>query len=189
MTRKILITIFVVGLFYILAPGPTSINDFTPIPKALKSDEPGDTYQVPNITAYFSDLDRASITKFYRDDFRKRFIFGWLIPPITLNYPPITAHQYVRDRQEQSTFLLEFIYPLRGSLFVNGYEPHVEKEIKKATRVELSGGPMEVKGQFFKSKTTMRYYPATWHVSLVTYIGIWVVSLYLFKLFKRVLKE
>lgn len=187
MRRKLLLVVFIIGLVYILAPGPSSSNDFSPIPKSLKSDEPGDTYQVPNVAAYFSDLDRKGITDFYKGQFRKNFIFGWL-PPITLNYPPITAFQYVRDRLEQSTFLEEYVYPLRGSIFVNGYEPSVDREIKKNTK-PISGGPMEVYGRYFKSKATIRYYPAPWHVSLLTYIGIWVASLYFAKLLQRAIKE
>jgi len=188
MTRKFLIALFAIGLFYILVPGPSSINDFQPIPKSFKSDEPGDTYQVKNVAAYFSDLNRAEITEYYKGQLRKNFIFGWLIPPVSLNYPPIMAFQYVRDRLEQSTFLEEYIYPLRGSLFVNGYEPSVEREIKKNTK-PISGGPMEVYGKYYKSKTTLRYYPAAWHVSLVTYVGIWVSSVLLFRIFRKAAKE
>mgnify|MGYP001608287733 CR=1 FL=1 len=184
---KILFGLFLLGLIYILSPGPIGISDFTPIPNSLKSDEPGDTVQVPNISAYFSNLDRAGITKFYKDDYRKKFIFGW-IPPETLNYSPINALQYIRERQEESTFLEEYVYPLRGSIFVNGYEPSVDKEIKKFTK-PVSGGPMEVHGQYFTSKTTLRFYPAPWHVSLISYIGIWVMSLSLFKISKEAFKE
>ncbi len=184
----ILITFFLIGLIYILSPGPDSIDDFEAIPDSLKSDEPGDTYQVPEVAAYFSDFNRESITNFYRDDFREKFIFGWIFPPISLNYPPIAAYQYVRDLLQQSTFLEEYIYPLRGSIFVNGYEPHVEKEIKKFTH-DKSGGPMQIKGQYFKSKTTIRFYPVSAHLALLTYLGIWVALILLFRLFEKVVGE
>lgn len=184
MTKKILIALFIIGLVYILTPGPSSIDDFPPIPNSLKSDEPGDTVQVPNVAAYFSDLDRTAITRFYRDEYRKKFIFGWLFPPVTLNYPPKAAYQYVRDLLQLSTFLEEYVFPLKGSIFVNGYEQAVMRKIKGLPPKE---GPdkMQIKGQFFNSKTTIRYYPATWHVSLVTYMGIWVVSLMLFRLYRK----
>lgn len=185
MKRKFLIVLFFLGLIYVLVPAPSTISDFSPLPGSLKSDEPGDTIQVPNIAAYFSDFDRASITKFYRNEYRSKFIFGFLLPPITLNYSPISALQYIRERQEESTFLEEYVYPLRGSIFVNGYEPSVEKEIKKNTK-PINGGPMEVKGQLFKSKTTIRYYPTSPIVSVIVYLGIWISIVSLYTLFRKI---
>ena len=188
MIKKISIVLFLLGLVYILSPGPSSIDDFPPIPNSLKSDEPGDTVQVPNVAAYFSDYDRSQITKFYKESYRKNFFFGGFIPPVTLNYPPIAAYQYVRDLLQLSTFLEEYVYPLKGSVFINGYEQSVWRHIKGLPPKE-NGDFMQIKEQFFKSKTTIRYYPAMWHVSLVTYIGIWVLGIALFRLFKKSLKE
>lgn len=188
MTKKILIALFIIGLVYILTSGPSSIDDFPPLPNSLKSDEPGDTVQVPNVAAYFSDYDRPQITKFYKEAYQASFFFGRFIPAITLNYPPISAYQYVRDLLQLSTFLEEYVYPLKGSVFVNGYEQHVMRQIR-GLPPKTEGDLMQIKGQFFKSKTTLRYYPAMWHVSLVTYVGIWVLGIALFRLFKKALRE
>ena len=44
--------LFLVGLTYLLIPGPASINDFYLLPGSTKSDLTGDTIQNPNIAAY-----------------------------------------------------------------------------------------------------------------------------------------
>src|SRR3989344_3443595 len=178
MSKFILITVFIVGLIYILAPGPSSIEDFSPIPSSLKSDEPGDTYQNPNIAAYFSDYDREAITNYYRNDLKDKYFFG-IIPPLSINRPPKEAYTYVRDLQ-MSTFLEEYVYPLRSSLFVNGYEPHIEAHILGLA--PSAGDIIHINGQYFKSKTTIRFYPSEWYVRLFVYLGIWVAFILLWKM-------
>lgn len=189
-TSKVLIALFILGLIYILAPGPSSIDDFPPIPNSLKSDEPGDTYQVPNVVAYFSDYDRVGITNFYKDDFRNKFFFGKLIPLLVLNHPPLYAKTVVRD-QINVTFIEEYTYPLKGSIFVAGYEPFIENEMFGREHFFIRDHIQVIKqsDRYFKSKTTIRYYPAAWHVSLVTYVGIWVVSFALLKIFRKALSK
>lgn len=188
MIRKTVAVVFLIGLVYILAPGPRSIEDFSPIPGSTKSNEPGDTYQVPNISAYFSDIVREDITSFYRDDFRKKFFFGLFLPPITLNYPPIAAMQYVRNMLQDSTFLEEYVYPLRGSIFVAGYDPLVEAHIRKIPPNKF-GEYIYINGKYFKSKTTIRYYPASWYISLLVYLGSWLAMIALYHLIKKVRSE
>jgi len=180
--RYILIAIFMVGLVYMLTPGSSSIDQFAPIPNSLKSDEPGDTVQAPNIAAYFSDFDRKSITNFYRNEYRKQFWFGKFIPPISLNHPPRAAYTYVRDLQ-MSTFLEEYVYPLHGSLFVNGYEPTVEAHILNLK--PSAGDIIHIKDQYFKSKATIRFYPNEWWISLLVYVSIWIAAVSLFRLFRE----
>src|SRR5258708_3548859 len=129
--RIVLIALFLVGLFYLLLPGPTKISDFPPLPGSLKSTEAGDTWQNPNNVAYFSKWWRSDVTAYYRKEYQKlncpdtglKIINPFCyLPPIRLNRPPEEAYQYIRD-QQQSTYLEEFTYPLRDSIFVNGFEP------------------------------------------------------------------
>ena len=178
--------IFIFGLIYILSPGPASINDFPPPPDSLKSDEPGDTYQVPNIAAYFSDFDRAKITQFYKKAFQNLYFFG-LLPPIKLNHPPEYARQVIRNEQV-STFLEEYVYPFRGSLFVNGYEPFVENEMKKNNH-NFVGDHIHIQGRYFNSKTTLRFYPADFFGRVVVYLGVWLAVFVLFEVGKRTFRE
>lgn len=178
--------LFIVGLIYILAPGPSSVNDFPPIPSSLKSDEPGDTYQVPNIAAYFSQFNRADITKFYREAYQKINWVGFLSPPISLNYPPEYAKQYIRNEQK-GTFLEEYVYPMRESVFINGYEPSVEDEMNKKQRTFLSDH-INIKDNYYVSKTIVKFYPSGIFERLLVYIGMWFVILAMYNLMKRIAK-
>ena len=168
-------------------PGPTSISNFSPLPNSLKSDEPGDTYQVPNVAAYFSQLKRAEIANFYRDNYKKISWMGFLFPPISLNYPPEYARQYIRNEQK-GTFLEEYVYPLRESVFVNGYEPAVEDEMKKAKR-SFIGDHIYINGNFYVSKTVLRFYPSGIPERLLVYIGMWLAILSIHDLMKRIARE
>lgn len=186
MKKIILAGLFLSGLLYIVLPGPSSINDFPAIPESLKSDEPGDTTQVPNIAAYFSDHNRQQITSFYKNEYAKNHWFGF-VPPISLNYPPRAAYIYVRDLQ-MGTFLEEYVYPLRDSLFVNGYEPFVENEINKRNHT-FFGDNIHIDGNFYASKATIRYYPTSIFVRVVVYLGIWLMVASLFRLSRRAILE
>jgi hypothetical protein len=120
--RVFFVAIFILGLVYMIWPGPTGINDIPALPDSVKSSEPGDTTQVANVAAYFSNMRRKEVTDFYRHQFGYLKIFGVVIPPIKLNRPPEEAYTYIRD-QQASTYLEEYAYPLRDSIFVNGFEP------------------------------------------------------------------
>lgn len=188
MIKKTVITVlFVVGFLYMTLPGPTSISNFPSLKDSLKSDEPGDTYQVPNIAAYFSQFNRAEITKFYREAYQKINWVGFLFSPISLNYPPEYAKQYIRNEQK-GTFLEEYVYPLRGSVFVNGYEPVVENEMRNR-KSNFIGNHINIKGNYYVSKTTLRFYPSGVFERLLVYLCFWLAIIGMFDLLKRIVKE
>ena len=168
--KKLLSALFFLGLMYILWPGPNVITDFPPLPGSFKSYFPGDTYQNPNIAAYYSDFERMYVTQYYRNFFEKSN-FWIFVPTIRLNHAPELAYQYIRDQQE-STYLEEFTYPLRVSLFVNGYEPKIENQIYHRVSGFL-GNHIELNNHYYVSKTTIRYYPTPILWRIVVYIGIW----------------
>lgn len=178
--------IFLLGLIYIILPGPTKIEDFPPLIPSLKSDLEGDTIQNPNIAAYFSDFQRAEITNFYRFELAKKYFFGLIIPPLKINHPPELAYTYIRDQQE-STFLEEYVYPLRESLFVNGYEPTVENAMFNKPS-DFVGNHIWYKNEPFYSKTTIRFYPSPLWPRILVYLGIWVAGLILYKLILKIIK-
>lgn len=169
MRKLLLIALFLLGLVYILAPAPQEIDEIPPVPDSLKSEEPGDTRQSTNIAAYFSDYWREDLIAFYTDQFQVLNYFGFYIPPIRLNHPPEEGFAYVRD-QQRSTFLEQLVYPLRGSLFINGYEPISQK----GKKFDVISMPIEIGDRVYNSKTTLRYYPAPVIVRTLVYIGIWV---------------
>lgn len=173
--------IFISLLFlaYMLLPGPNSIIDFPALPDSIKSNLEGDTIQVPNVSAYFSNNYRDFVTAYYYDSYRE----STKVPfePLRLNYPPEFAYTAIKD-QTQSTYLEEFVYPLRDSLFVNGLEP-VEKD---GTPRYVGGGRFEIDGRFVDTKVTLRFYPSSIPVRILVWFGINLSVAALFVISKKI---
>lgn len=161
-------------------PGPTRINDFGYLPSSLKSTEPGDTIQVPNVTAYYSFNYRDFATKYYQKDYYR--LTKLPFPPLRLNYPPEYAFLTIRD-QTQSTYLEEYVYPLRDSLFLNGFEPFYEDGTPKFPRAVQFG----VNGEHFNNKNTLRFYPSNYPVRLIVWMGVCLAIMRLYKTGKEIL--
>jgi hypothetical protein len=177
--KRIIFVIF--GLFllaYLMAPSASNIDDFEALPNSLKSTLSGDTVQVSNVSAYYSNNYRNFVTKFYYDNLKSN---SWLpFGPLKLNHPPEFAYQYIKD-QTQSTFLEEYTYPLRDSLFVNGLEPFEEDG-----RPRYWGATQFAQDdQAFNNKTTLRYYPSPVWARLVVWGGIMLCIYFTFKIGKR----
>lgn len=185
MFKKISLSLlFLLGLVYLLWPGPSAIQDIPALPDSVKSTEPGDTIQNPNVAAYFSNLRRSEVTDYYHQKFAYLNILGLPIPPLKLNRPPEEAYTYIRD-QQASTYLEEYVYPFRDSLYVNGFEPF-----------DLSGKPYQrgatdisIDGVFYDTKTTIRYYgsPLVWRI--IVYLGIWIGFYFMYQTVKEILKK
>lgn len=184
--KVVLLAIFILGLIYVSVPGPTSIDDFPAVPNSTKSNLDGDTWQNPNLVAYFSNFRRDFITQFYKNKFAQMYVWGFIIPPIRINHPPEYAYQYIRDQQE-STFLEEYVYPLRSSIFVNGYEPAVENEMNKKIH-SFVGDHINYEERYYESKNTLRFYPSNIVVRLLVYTGIWVSILGIYKVLIKELR-
>ncbi len=172
--------VFLLGLIYLIWPGPSSINDFSPLPESLKSDEPGDTVQVPDYAAYFSQFTRDGATQFYRDEFSYLNIFGVKIPPIAFNYPVEEAKARVRE-QIQTTYVEEYTYPLRDSLYINGYDKVVWNDLNHIPTDELND-KLIIGDKSFNSKTTIRYYSSSLPFRILVYLGIWVCIIALYRI-------
>lgn len=182
--KIILIIIFLLGLTYLLWPGPTHTSNFPPLPNSLKSGEPGDTYQNPNVAAFFSQLRRPEVINFYKNEFTYLNIFGIKIPPLRSNHPPEEAFTYMRD-QQPSTYLEQYSYPLRDSLFINGFEPFDEQ----GKPYRDGATDIYVEDQFYLTKTTLRYYGSSIFSRIIIYLLIWVSLVLLFKLSRKALTE
>jgi hypothetical protein len=178
--RLLFISFSIILLIYLIIPGPGSVFDFPALPESTKSDEPGDTYQVPNIVAYFSANFRDFVILFYSSNYQSRSTI--LIPPLRLNHPPEYGWETVRDRVT-STYLEELVYPLRDSLFINGYEPFLENgEPRFAGAV-----PIEINGMNYDTKTTLRYYPSPVWARMLVWVGIVTSILLIWKVGKKVI--
>lgn len=167
-------------LVYLLIPGPSSIRDFPALPSSVKSDLEGDTIQVPNVSAYFSDNFRVFVNNFYKENYKKQTLIPFL--PIRLNYPPEFAYTAIKD-QTRSTYLEEYVYPLRDSLFVNGYEPFYENGKPKF----WGSIKADEKNNIYYNKTTLRYYPSSYIARLIVWLGITLSVLFIWKTGRRVI--
>jgi hypothetical protein len=170
-------------LVYLILPGPTSVEEFPSLPGSVKSTLDGDTWQVPNVVGYFSNNYRDFATDFYKKNYQRKTLFPF--GPIKLNHPPEFAYTAIKD-QTQSTYLEEFIYPLRDSLYVNGMEPFEQNgqpKFEGATKFAEGGQGLH------DTKVTLRYYPSPLWARLLTWLGVNLAIFLLWKVIRRVLKN
>ncbi len=179
--KKIFLIFSFLLLIYMMWPGPSSINQFNALPDSEKSTLEGDTIQVPEVAAYFSNNFRNFAVPFYSDDYQN--LVKLPFPPLKLNHPPEYSWTAIK-RHTDSTYLEELIYPLRNSLYVNGFEPfYPEGEAKfwGATKFEVG------ENAWF-TKTTLRFYPSPVWVRVVTWFGIILSTALLYRMGRIILK-
>lgn len=183
MIKKIFIIFSVVLLIYMLWPGPGNISQFNGLPNSVKSKLEGDTIQIPNVSAYFSDNYRGSVVPFYSINYKDLSHFPF--PPLRLNHPPEYSWIAIKKHTD-STYIEELVYPLRGSLYVNGYEPfYPDSQPKFWGSTKFSTGD----NQLWFTKTTLRYYPSSLLSRIIVWLGIIISILFLYKMGKRVIYE
>lgn len=178
MFKKIFPFIFVLfnALFltYLLIPTPT-LKD---LPSSVKSDEPGDTVQLKNVTAFYTNLTRTEVINFYRSVYTSPVL-------IRLNYPPEYAKTIFRDTM-QSYYLEEFSLPLKESLYINGYEWENDVFTKPEKRVV---NKMIYKGIEYKSKITIKIIPTSIPIRLLNFFIIEGCLIGLFYLYRFFIKN
>ncbi len=167
-------------LIYMLWPGPNHISQFPPLPSSEKSTLEGDTIQIPNVAAYFSDNFREFVLSFYSTSYKN--LTKLPFPPLKLNHPPEYSWIAIK-RHTDSTYIEELIYPLRDSLYVNGFEPLYSDGMPKW----WGASKFEVGGQQYFTKTTLRFYPSPIWARFVVWLGIILSTFLLFKLGKEIL--
>jgi hypothetical protein len=150
MSKKILPLIFVVfnalALTYLLIPTPT-LKD---LPNSVKSNEPGDTVQLKNVSAYYTNLSRTEVINFYRSIYH-----GPLF--IRLNHPPELSKSIIRDTI-QSYYFEEFVLPFKESLYINGFEWENDVFTKAEKRIK---NKLLYEGVEYKAKITLKTIPTT----------------------------
>ena len=175
--KLLLITLTVIGTFYLVLPAS---KDFPPLPRSVKSTEPGDTVQIANVSAYYTDMTREEVVKFYYDYFSRSSFLN--IPLITykLNHPPERIREILRDTQ-QSTFVEEIVHPLRESVFISGFEWDNDPFTPPSRRVK---NILIVNGKTYQFKITLFYQESrVWQRLLVFYATL-ILVYFLFVSFK-----
>src|SRR3989344_6860342 len=135
--KKIFFIFSFLLLIYMLWPGPARIDQFKALPESEKSTLEGDTIQIPNVSAYVSNNFRGFVIPFYSDNYQN--LVKLPFPPLRLNYPPEYSWTAIKKHTD-STYLEELVYPLRDSLYINGFEPFEENGEPKywgATKFEV----------------------------------------------------
>lgn len=181
MIKKIYIFFSVILLIYMIWPGPSKISDFAALPDSDKSTLEGDTIQIPNVSAYFSDKYREFVVPFYRENYRKNSYF--LFPPLAINHPPEYAWIAIKKHTD-ATYIEELVYPLRDSLYVNGFEPFYPDGSDKF----WGSAKFEENGQLWFTKTTLRFYSSNIFIRFMVWLGIVVSILFIYKTGKGVVK-
>ncbi len=167
---------------YMLMPSQNAISEFPSLPNSIKSSLEGDTTQIPNVVAYFSNNYRSLSVNY----FARNYMMGTFFPfePLRFNYPPEFAFAAIKD-QTQSTYLEELTYPLRDSLFINGLEPF--DEITKEKRFAAASDLVADDGNTYETKVTLRYYPSKLWVRVSVWFGINLSVYLLLNLYRKVL--
>ena len=147
MIKKIIIILNVLIVTYLIYPLPLILD----LPDSVKSTEPGDTTQLTNIKAYYTDSERSDIINFYVDTYQHKHPLAY-----RLNHPPERAKQIIKDTI-QTYYLEEIVIPFKQSLFINGFDwqkdvftPEGKKESNK----------MLVNDQEYRVKVTLRTFTA-----------------------------
>lgn len=151
-------------LAYLLLPKP----EIAPLPNSFKSTEPGDTVEIPGVSAYYTNMDRSEVMNFYKRE------FGGLT--LRLNHPPEYAKEIIRDTIH-SEFFEELVHPFRESLFVNGWTPREDEEYQRGVKKPLY--EFERGGEKYQSKITLYFVPSNplirlvvFHLSLLAIFGL-----------------
>ncbi len=175
--KKVLLPLLVFNLsaiFYLVFPTP-NLPDLI---NSTKSDLPGDTYQMENVSGYFTDMARAQVMDFYQTQYSSPFI-------IRLNHPPEKAKTIFRDTM-QSYYLEELVIPFKESLFINGYEWENDVFTRPDKREQFR---LIYEGESYKSKVNTKIFPTSIPQRLATFALLELSLVSIFFLYRSFLKN
>lgn len=170
----ILVFINALSLAYLLIPTPT-LRD---LPGSAKSNEPGDTVQLKNVSAYYTNLSRTEVINFYKSVYTSPIL-------IRLNHPPELAKTIFRDTM-QSYYLEEFSLPFKESLFINGYEWENDVFTKPEKRIV---NKLIYQGIEYRSKITLKTIPTPIPVRIFVFLFVESSLLAVFYIYRLFLKN
>ena len=178
MFKKILPTILIIlfnafSLAYLLIPTPT-LKD---LPNSAKSDEPGDTTQLKNVSAYYTNLTRNEVINFYKSTYTAPLL-------IILNHPPELAKTIIKDTI-QSYYFEEFHLPFKESLYINGYEWQNDVFTKAEKRIV---NKLIYKGKEYNAKITLKTIPTPILTRLLNFIILELSLISIIFIYKKFLK-
>ena len=160
MIKKIIISTLIVfnllAVFYLVSPTPILPD----LPNSAKSDLPGDTTQITNVAAYFTNMTRTEVMNFYKAYYTGLF-------RINLNHPPEKAKDVIINTI-QSYYLEEFVLPFKESLYINGFEWENDVFTKVESR---SKNKLIYHDKEYKAKITLRRFPTNIPSRLIAFFA------------------
>jgi hypothetical protein len=178
MFKKIFIFIVILfnilTVYYLVSPTP-QLKD---LQNAARSNEPGDTIQLKNVSAYYTNLSRTEVINFYKSSYSGIF-------RIILNHPPEKAKTIIRDTT-QSYYLEEFIIPFKESLFINGYEWQNDVFTKPEKRIK---NKLIYNDKEYSAKITLKTFPTSIPSRLITFFSLEIGIFFIFICYRRFLKK
>lgn len=170
-TYLIIIVIFnLLAVWYLLIPIPNIPN----LTNAVKSDLPGDTVQLKNVTGFFTDQSRSEVINFYKANFTGLF-------RIHLNHPPERSKDVIRDTI-QSSYLEEFVLPFKESIFISGFEWQNDPFTKPEKRIV---NKLIYQNVDYSAKITIKVFPTTVPQRMLTLFITEIAVIYIFLIIKR----
>jgi hypothetical protein len=175
MIKKILLILVILinlaFLPYLLSP----VKPLPDLPNSAKSNLPGDTVQIPNVSAYFTNLSRTEVMNFYKANYGGTF-------RINLNHPPEKSKEIFVDTI-QSYYLEEFILPFKESLYVNGFEWEKDVFTRPDKRIK---NKLIYEDKEYKSKITIRTFPASVPKRLISFYLTQISIIIIFLIYKKI---
>jgi len=178
MTKKIFISVLIIfnllAIFYLIKPTPVLPD----LPNSAKSDLPGDTVQIKNVSAYFTNMTRTEVMNFYKAYYTGLF-------RVNLNHPPEKAKEIIVDTIP-SYYFEEFVLPFKESLYINGFEWENDVFTKPENR---SKNKLVYKNIEYKSKITIITFPTSIPSRLISFFITEFGLIITFLVFKSFFKK
>ena len=178
MIKKVIIILFclfnVFAIFYLISPTPTPPD----LVNSVKSDLPGDTVQLKNVSAYYTNMTRTEVMNFYKAYYSGPF-------RIIINHPPEKSKEIIIDTI-QSYYFEEYVLPFKESLYINGFEWENDVSTKPEQR---SKNKLIFKDKEYKTKITLKVFPTSIPKRILAFLftesviifGIYTYKSFLFK--------
>lgn len=178
MIKKTLIILFcffnIFAIIYLISPTPVLPD----LANSIKSDEPGDTIQLKNVSAYYTNMTRTEVMNFYKAYYSGPF-------RIIINHPPEKSKEIIRDTI-QSYYFEEFILPFKESLYINGFEWENDVFTKPENRIK---NKLLFKDKEYKAKITIKTFPTSIPKRILAFLFTESATIFSFYIYKSLLKK
>jgi hypothetical protein len=178
MTKKVFLIILIVfnilAIIYLVSPIP-SLPD---LENSVKSDLPGDTVQIANVSGYFTNLSRDKVMNFYKKYYQSVF-------RINLNHPPEKAKEIIVDTIP-SYYFEELVIPFKESLYINGFEWEKDVFTKPEKRIK---NKILYQGKEYSTKITIRRFPVSIFNRLINFFITETGIIFAFVIYKKFFKK